>query len=119
MTGTVHQPELISGVLFNQQPETPRHTTRDQEFPRIEPNEARSLPPGDAFVIAEGRAQRMHVNPVADLDVKAHYDGIGTASHVDLARALLNQRKELAADLHTLQPAGSPSVPTNEPDLDF
>ena len=114
-----HQPGLISGILFNQQPETPRHTTRDQEFPRIEPNEARSLPPGDAFVIAEGRAQRMHVNPVADLDVKGEFAGISSASLVDLASGILNQRKELAADIHNLQPAGGPPPSASNPDLDF
>ena len=58
----------------------PSLTYRPQEFPRIDPNEVRSLPRGDAFVIAAGRAQRIRVDPLPDLDVQDGHDlGIKTS----------------------------------------
>lgn len=58
------QPGIMSAVLFDQKYEMPRHTTREQEFARIDPNEARQLPRGEAFVISGGRAQRVAFNRI-------------------------------------------------------
>lgn len=62
VTQPANQPGVLSSILFNQKVETPRHTTRQEEFPRIDPNEVRQLPRGQAFVISGGRAQRVTFN---------------------------------------------------------
>ena len=117
VTQPARQPGLIAGILFNEKPEMPRHTTRPQEFPRIDPNEARCLPPGDAFVIAEGRAQRMRVDPI-DLDIKLDYPHVGEASSLQIARACLKLRRDRTRELHPPEPSPVPGEDP-DPDLDF
>jgi hypothetical protein len=122
ITEPTHQPGVISSILFSTKPpETPRKTTRDQEFPRIDANEVRSLPPGDAFVIADGRAQRIRVYPMDVLDEVRDMPLVGPVSLVQLGRATLAARKKLQADLHLASPADAAAAPPpdDDPDLDF
>lgn len=80
----------------------PTITLRPQEFPRIDANEVRALARGEAFVIAEGKAQRIRVAPLPDLDVEDGQDlGIKTSrlsrAHGNLSlrvRAVPGMRKE-------------------------
>ena len=106
VTQPAHQPGLISGILFNQQPEVPRTTTRVQEFPRVDPNEARQLPRGEALVICGGRAQRVVFNKIDLWD-----------ENVELAAKEIQRRR---ANLRPLHPADAthPSTPHGS-DLDF
>ena len=67
VTTPQNQPGLVSGILFGAKPETARTTTRLQEFDRIDPNEVRQLPRGEAYVISAGRAQRVAFDQI-DLD---------------------------------------------------
>jgi hypothetical protein len=102
------QPGVVSAVLFNQKVETPRHTTRDQEVPRIDPNEVRQLPRGEAFVISGGRAQRVSFNRAEVWD-----------ENIDLARAEIERRRTLhmAPNGSDISPAATPS--SDDPDIDF
>lgn len=118
ITEPARQPGVISSVIFKTKPEMLRHTTREQEFGRIDANEVRSLPPGEAFVIADGKAQRVRVLPVSDIDAKVDMPGIGTVSLIDLGRGNLNVRKELNADLHATEAKLRPRL-SEDPDLDF
>lgn len=77
----------------------PTVTYRPEELPRIDPNEVRSLPRGEAFVIAGGRAQRIRVAPLPDLDVQDGHDlGIKT-SRLMRANGNLNLRIRAAEGL--------------------
>lgn len=116
ITQPAYQPGLISGILFGHKPETPRHTTRAEEFPRIDPNEARCLPPGEAFVIAEGRAQRIRVDHLDILEERRVIPYVGEVSLLDLARAELRRRRGAARDL---QPPERSPVPGEDPDPDL
>jgi hypothetical protein len=114
-----HRPGVISSIIFKTSiPEGPRVTRRQQEFRRIDANEVRSLPPGDAFMIAEGRAQLVRIKALADLDVVKEIPLIGPTSLVEMARANLAGRKELSRDLN---PPSRSTVPEQDadPDLDF
>jgi hypothetical protein len=83
VTEPQNQPGLISGVVFGQKPEMPRHTTRQEEFPRIDPNEVRQLPRGEAFVISGGRAQRVSFNRIELWD-----------ENIELARDTIERRRK-------------------------
>ena len=131
VTQPAHQPGVISSIVFKTPvPESPRHTTRQEEFARIDPNEARSLPAGDAFVIADGRAQRIFVAEVHELhelvsdlhdNIEPDNPYVGGMTLVELGRDVLRLRKETYADVHTSQPVeGGPPPPlSDDPDLDF
>lgn len=119
VTEPAYQPGVVSAVVFNQKVETPRHTTREQEFPRIDPNEVRSLPAGEAFVIADGKAQRVRVSPIADLDAEVELPHVGKTSLIKMGRANLQLRREQLADLHTPPPASDTAPPPDDPDIDF
>ena len=106
VTEPAHQPGLISGILFNQQPEMPRTTTRVQEFPRVDPNEVRQLPRGEAFVINGGRAQRVSFNRIELWD-----------ENIAFAEQEIQRRQEMSA---TFPGGGRAEVPMpDHPDLDF
>ena len=64
VTTPQNQPGLFTSILFGAKPETPRTTTRLQEFDRIDPNEVRQLGRGEAYVISGGRAQRVVLNHI-------------------------------------------------------
>lgn len=123
VTQPAHQPGVISAVLFDQKIETPRHTTRADEFPRIDPNEARSLPPGHAFVIADGRAQRVAVAEVHDLHqlVGDLYPEIADDPRVsgltllEMGRQVLELRKKAFGDVHSSQPPEDTPPPAAPP----
>lgn len=128
VTQPARQPGIISAVLLNHEYEMPRHTTRAAEFPRIDPNEARSLPPGDAFVIADGKAQRIAVAEVHELHQQVgelypeitHDPRVSGLTLLELGREVLELRRKTYADLHEPPPAnGTPPPPTDDPDLDF
>lgn len=114
ITEPTHQPGVISSILFDSKPpETPRKTTREQEFPRIDPNEVRQLPRGDAFVISSGRAQRVRFNEAAIWD-----------ENIEPARAEIDRRRRGAAATrggnghgHVSDASLPPS--SEDPDLDF
>ena len=110
VTQPASQPGLISGILFNQQPEMPRTTTRVQEFPRVDPTEARQLPRGEAFVICGGRAQRVAFNRIELWD-----------ENIDLAQEEIRRRRATAHGLEDLKPDTGPSLRSEaeDPDLDF
>lgn len=77
----------------------PTVTYRPEELPRIDPNEVRSLPRGEAFVIAGGRAQRIRVAPLPALDVQDGEElGIKT-SRLMRANGNLNLRISAAEGL--------------------
>lgn len=116
VTEPAKQPGWISAILFHQQPEMPRHTTRPQEFARIDPNEARCLPPGDAFVIAEGRAQRMRVEPLDFIEAIGLLPEMTDISLLDLGRTDLRKRRDAARDL---KPPDRSPVPGEDPDPDL
>ena len=129
ITEPTHQPGVISSILFETKPpETPRKTTREQEFARIDPNEARSLPPGHAFVIADGKAQRVAVAEVHDLHQQvgdlypevAHDSRVSGMTLLELGRQVLELRRKTYADIHDgPPPVTTPPSPTDDPDLDF
>lgn len=131
VTQPASQPGIISAVLFNQHAEMPRHTTRSEEFPRIDPNEVRSLPVGHAFVIAEGKAQRVAVAEVTDLyeqvsdlhdNIEPDNPYIGGMTLLEMGRDVLRLRREAYADLATPEAAGDAPPPPpleHDPDLDF
>ena len=102
------QPGLVSAVLFNREVETPRHTTRQDEFPRIDPNEVRQLPRGEAFVISGGRAQRVSFNRIELWD-----------ENIESARGIIERRKKTFADMHGPQSSNVPPTAGRDPDLDF
>jgi hypothetical protein len=110
VTEPQNQPGLISGVVFGQKPEMPRHTTRQEEFPRIDPNEVRQLPRGEAFVISGGRAQRVSFNRIELWD-----------ENIELARDFIEKRRQAARDRSQNGPdtAPPPSSDDADPDLDF
>jgi hypothetical protein len=110
VTEPQNQPGLISGVVFGQKPEMPRHTTRQEEFPRIDPNEVRQLPRGEAFVISGGRAQRVSFNRIELWD-----------ENIELARDFIEKRRQAARDRsqNGPDPAPPPSTDDADPDLDF
>lgn len=110
ITEPTHQPGVISSILFDTKPpETPRKTTREQEFPRIDPNEVRQLPRGEAFVISSGRAQRVRFNEAAIWD-----------ENLDLARAEIERRRRGAvATRGGNGHAPPPAAPPADDDLDF
>lgn len=118
VTEPASQPGWISAILFHQKPEMPRHTTRPQEFPRIDPNEARCLPPGEAFVIAEGRAQRMRVDELDFMQTTGVIPELPDLSVLDIGRTDLRKRRDAARDFQP--PPSSPvSDATSDSDLDF
>ena len=126
VTQPARQPGIVSGVLLGKEPEMPKHTTRDQEFPRIDANEARSLPPGDAFVIADGKTQRVAVAEVAEPHqlVSDLYDNIepdnpyvGGQTLLEVGRRVIEIRKKTFADLHAADPPPPPA--SNDGELDF
>ena len=113
VTQPARQPGLISAVLFDQKYEMPKHTTREQEFARIDPNEARQLPRGEAFVISGGRAQRVAFNRIDLWD-----------ENIELADKEIARRRadvhRLRSNAHRSLSAVSASDPKNDdPDLDF
>jgi hypothetical protein len=111
ITEPTHQPGVISSILFNTKPpETPRKTTREQEFPRIDPNEVRQLPRGEAFVISGGRAQRVSFNRIELWN-----------ENIELARSEIDRRRRGApatssGNGHAPPPA---TATDDDPDLDF
>ena len=107
VTQPARQPGLVAGVLFNQQPEMPRTTTRVQEFPRVDPNEVRQLPRGEAFVICGGRAQRVSFNRIDLWD-----------ENIDLAHKEIHQRRVSTAAVESSQSDASLPEP-EDADLDF
>ena len=117
VTEPANQPGWISAILFHQKPEMPRHTTRPQEFPRIDPNEARCLPPGEAFVIAEGRAQRMRVDELDFMQTTGLIPELPDLTLLDIGRTDLRKRRNTARDLQP--PASSVPDARTDPDLDF
>lgn len=107
ITEPTQQPGVVSSILFNTKaPEQPRKTTREQEFPRIDPNEVRQLPRGEAFVISGGRAQRVSFNRLELWD-----------ENIELARAEIERRRK--AGLATSSSNGHTPPPDDDPDLDF
>ena len=74
------------------------------------------MPPGEAFVIAEGRAQRIRVDHVDIIEEKRFIPLVGEVSPLDLARAELRRRRDAARDLEP--PERSP-VPDDDPDPDL
>jgi hypothetical protein len=106
VTAPANQPGLISTILFHQQPEMPRTTKRLQEFPRIDPNEVRQLPRGEAFVIYGGRAQRVSFNRMDVWD-----------ENIAMAKKDIQRRREVMA---AFLGGGSVEPPApDDPDLDF
>ena len=110
ITEAAHQPGVVSSILFSSKPpETTRKTTREQEFARIDPNEVRQLPRGEAFVISGGRAQRVTFNRVELWD-----------DNLDLARREIERRRSGAPATSSGNGHAPPSpVVEDDPDLDF
>ena len=101
----LQNPPNLFGQLMGLEPDKPRTSTRMVEVPRIDPNEVRGLPPGQAFVIADGRAQRMSIDRLTGLD-----------AGVQAARSILASRRAVKPDPH----AGLPPLPAPpDPNLDF
>jgi hypothetical protein len=126
------QPGVISSILLSTKPpEVPRHTTREEEFARIDSNEVRSMPVGDAMVIADGRAQRVAVAEVIDLDqrvgdlhpeVMAKDRTVADMTLLELGRDVLRLRKKAFADLQTPPTTTTPPPAADDdddPDIDF
>jgi len=111
VTEPQNQPGFVSAVLFKQKIEMPRHTTRQEEFPRIDPNEVRQLARGEAFVISGGRAQRVSFNRIELQD-----------EDIELARDLIEKRRQASRGGSQSGPERAPDSPTDpdvDPDLDF
>ena len=108
ITEPTHQPGVVSSILFDTKPETPRKTTREQEFPRIDPNEVRQLSRGEAFVISSGRAQRVRFNEAAIWE-----------ENLDAARAEIERRRRGAVATRGGNGHAPPPSTTDDPDLDF
>ncbi|MCA1706714.1 MAG: hypothetical protein LC808_27000 [Actinobacteria bacterium] len=111
VTQPARQPGLISGILFNQEPEMPRTTTRPQDFPRIDPNEVRQLPRGEAFVINGGRAQRVAFNHIDLWD-----------ENIELAAKDIHRRQQaslVTSNGHRQERKLQHHVAAHDPDLDF
>ena len=103
LTAPARKTGFISGVVFGQNVDMPRTTTRLQEFPRIDPNEVRQLGRGEAFVVSGGRAQRVGFDRVG-LDEDA----------LSEARRLISRRSAFVASLETQAESQEPFV-----NLDF
>ena len=114
VTQPERQPGLISMVLFDQKYEMPRHTTREQEFPRIDPNEARQLPRGEALVISGGRAQRVAFNRIDLWEENIKLAGEEIARRrVGASTAASNGHRS------AVLASATPRTETHDPDLDF
>lgn len=105
VTEPANEPGWISAILFHQQLEMPRHTTRLQEFARIDPNEVRQLPRGEAFVICGGRAQRVSFNRMDLWD-----------ENIELAEKEIQRRREV---MTAVLGGGRAEAPVPDPVLDY
>jgi len=102
VTQRAYQPGFFASVISGVKPDEPRTSTRLVEVPRIDPNEVRALPPGQAFLIADGRTQRMSIDAVRELDVHG-------------ARAALARRRRV----ETFDARSGPPPSPPDPNLDF